>query len=60
MNEKIFHVPGFGNPTGRISLESVVAAISDKFPEAIARANVAAAREAHAHVTGRLREVAPC
>ena len=51
---------GFAAITGRISLESVVAAISDKFPEAIARANVAAAREAHAHVTGRLREVAPC
>ena len=51
---------GFAAITGRISLESVVAAISDKFPEAIARANVAAAREAHAHVSGRLREVAPC
>ena len=51
---------GFAAITGRISLESVVAAISDKFPEAIARANVAAARGAHAHVTGRLREVAPC
>lgn len=51
---------GFAAITGRISLESVVAAIGDKFPDAIARANVAAAREAHAWVIGRLREVAPC
>ena len=51
---------GFAAITGRISLESVVAAIGDKFPEAIARANVAAAREAHAHVLERLREVTPC
>ena len=51
---------GFAAITGRISLESVAAAIGDKFPDAIARANVAAAREAHAWVIGRLREVAPC
>ena len=51
---------GFAAITGRISLESVAAAIGDKFPDAIARANVAAAREAHAHVLGRLREVTPC
>ncbi|MFO1395163.1 MAG: 2-oxoacid:acceptor oxidoreductase family protein [Steroidobacteraceae bacterium] len=51
---------GFAAITGRISLESVVAAIGDKFPRAIAEANVAAAREAHAHVFRNLPGVTRC
>ena len=38
---------GFAAVTGRISLESVNAAIRDRFPAKIAEANVAAAREAY-------------
>jgi pyruvate ferredoxin oxidoreductase gamma subunit len=39
---------GFAAITGVVKLESVVAAIRDKFPAAIAEKNVAAATEAHA------------
>ncbi|MGE5131227.1 MAG: 2-oxoacid:acceptor oxidoreductase family protein [Sphingomonadaceae bacterium] len=41
---------GFAALTGRISLESVEAAIREKFPGKLAAGNVAAAAEAHAHV----------
>jgi pyruvate ferredoxin oxidoreductase gamma subunit len=41
---------GFAAVTGQIALKSVVAAILEKFPRAIADKNVAAAREAHALV----------
>jgi pyruvate ferredoxin oxidoreductase gamma subunit len=39
---------GFAAITGELRLESVIAAITDKFPRAIADKNVAAARAAHA------------
>ncbi|MGE0030546.1 MAG: 2-oxoacid:acceptor oxidoreductase family protein [Steroidobacteraceae bacterium] len=38
---------GFAAVTGRISLDSVIAAIRDRFPTKIADANVAAAQEAY-------------
>jgi pyruvate ferredoxin oxidoreductase gamma subunit len=38
----------FAAVTGLIRLESVLAAIRDKFPAAVAEANVRAAEEAHA------------
>ena len=41
---------GFAAVTGVLKLESVVAAIREKFPKAIAEKNVAAAAEAHALV----------
>jgi len=41
---------GFAALSGRISLESVQAAIGDKFSGKVAAGNVAAAAEAHAHV----------
>jgi pyruvate ferredoxin oxidoreductase gamma subunit len=47
---------GFAAVTGRISLESVNAAIREKFPTKIAEANVAAATEAWNHVTEEQRE----
>jgi pyruvate ferredoxin oxidoreductase gamma subunit len=45
---------GFAAMSGRISLESVVAAIREKFRGKVADANVAAAREAHQCVMGEL------
>ena len=48
---------GFAAISGQIRLESVVAAIRQKFPHAIAEKNVAAAAEAFEMVT-RLRETA--
>jgi pyruvate ferredoxin oxidoreductase gamma subunit len=48
---------GFAALTGVLQLESVVAAIREKFPAAIAEKNVAAARRAHEMVV-RLAEVA--
>ena len=39
---------GFAAATGQIRLESVIAAIAEKFPRAVAERNIAAAREAHA------------
>jgi len=47
---------GFAAVTGRISLQSVVAAIRDKFRGQIAEANVAAATEAFDFVTRETRE----
>jgi pyruvate ferredoxin oxidoreductase gamma subunit len=49
---------GFAAVSGRISLESVNAAIREKFPSRVAEANVAAAEEAYAHVTRELQETA--
>lgn len=48
---------GFAAITGAVRLESVIAAIREKFPGAIAERNVAAAEEA-AHLAGRPQEVA--
>lgn len=48
---------GFAAITGQVLLDSVAAAIREKFPRAIAEKNVAAAAEAYAMVT-RLRETA--
>ena len=47
---------GFAAVTGRISLDSVIAAIRDKFSGKIAEANVAAASEAFEFVTREARE----
>jgi pyruvate ferredoxin oxidoreductase gamma subunit len=47
---------GFAAASGRISLESVNAAIRDKFPAKIADANVAAATEAFDFVTQEMQE----
>ena len=50
---------GFAAVTGELDLDSVVAAIVEKFPKAIAEKNVAAAREAHAlALAAPAREVA--
>jgi pyruvate ferredoxin oxidoreductase gamma subunit len=45
---------GFAALTGTVSLDSVVAAIEGRFPERVAAGNAAAARAAHAAVTGAL------
>jgi pyruvate ferredoxin oxidoreductase gamma subunit len=47
---------GFAAVASQISLESVNAAIREKFPTKVAEANVAAATEAHAFVTQEIRE----
>lgn len=47
---------GFAAISGRIRLESVVAAIRDKFPHIVADKNVIAATEAHALVSQALEE----
>ena len=47
---------GFAAVSGRISLDSVAAAIREKFDGKVAEGNVAAAREAYAMVRGALRE----
>ena len=49
---------GFAAVTQQISLESVNAAIREKFPAKVAEANVAAAAEAFAFVAQQLREAA--
>jgi pyruvate ferredoxin oxidoreductase gamma subunit len=46
---------GFAAVSGRISLESVAAAIREKFPAKVAEANVAAANVAYAHVKQQLQ-----
>ena len=48
---------GFASGTGVLKIESVVAAIREKFPKAIAEKNVAAALEAHA-LAARAKEAA--
>jgi pyruvate ferredoxin oxidoreductase gamma subunit len=48
---------GFAAVTGVLKIESVVAAIRDKFPKAIAEKNVAAALEAH-ELAARAQEAA--
>jgi pyruvate ferredoxin oxidoreductase gamma subunit len=49
---------GFAAISSQISLESVNAAIREKFPTKVAEANVVAATEAHAFVTQEMREAA--
>jgi pyruvate ferredoxin oxidoreductase gamma subunit len=49
---------GFAAISGQISLESVGAAVREKFPGKVAEANIAAAAEAFAFVTQALREAA--
>jgi pyruvate ferredoxin oxidoreductase gamma subunit len=49
---------GFAAVSGRISLDSVVAAIRDRFPPKIAEANIAAAREAYDCATQKIRGAA--
>jgi pyruvate ferredoxin oxidoreductase gamma subunit len=49
---------GFAAIASQISLESVSAAIREKFPTKVAEANIAAATEAHAFVTQEMREAA--
>ena len=48
---------GFAAATGRITLESVSAAIREKFPERIAAGNIAAAAESFAHVRREREEL---
>jgi pyruvate ferredoxin oxidoreductase gamma subunit len=48
---------GFAAISSQISLDSVNAAIREKFPAKVAEANVAAAIEAHAFVVKQMREV---
>ncbi len=48
---------GFAAISGQIGLDSVVAAIREKFPPALAERNVAAAIEAHAMVQRRQEEL---
>ncbi len=48
---------GFAAVSGRISLDSVVAAIRDKFKGEVAEGNVAAARAAFDHVRNEMHEV---
>lgn len=49
---------GFAAISGQISLESVGAAVREKFPAKVAEANIAAAAEAFEFVTQALREAA--
>jgi pyruvate ferredoxin oxidoreductase gamma subunit len=49
---------GFAAVSGRISLESVIAAIREKFPKKVAEGNVAAANAAHAFVLEEMQEAA--
>ena len=49
---------GFADVSGRISLESVIAAIREKFPKKVAEGNVAAANAAHAFVVEEMQEAA--
>ena len=42
--------------SGRIAIDSVVAAIREKFPARIAEGNIAAARAAHDHVLREMQE----
>ena len=49
---------GFAAVTGRISLDSVIAAIRERFPAKIADANVAAAQEAYDSVMREMQGIA--
>jgi pyruvate ferredoxin oxidoreductase gamma subunit len=49
---------GFAAVSGRIALDSVIAAIREKFPSKIADGNVAAASAAYEYVRGEMREAA--
>lgn len=48
---------GFAAATGLVTLKSVLEAISERFPERIATANIAAAQEAHDFVFNARKEV---
>jgi pyruvate ferredoxin oxidoreductase gamma subunit len=48
---------GFAAATGLVTLKSVLEAISERFPERIAAANIAAAQEAHDFVLSARKEV---
>src|SRR5690242_16481144 len=50
---------GFAALTGLVSLESVLAAITDRFSGAVAEGNAAAAREAYAAVARELADAGP-
>jgi pyruvate ferredoxin oxidoreductase gamma subunit len=47
---------GFAAVSGRVSLESVIAAIEEKFSGKVAAGNIAAAREAYADVRSEIEE----
>jgi len=47
---------GFAAISGRISLDSVCAALQDKFPPKVAAANIAAAQEAYSFVEREIQE----
>jgi pyruvate ferredoxin oxidoreductase gamma subunit len=49
---------GFAAVSGRIALDSVLAAIREKFPPKIADGNIAAANAAYQYVLGEMREAA--
>lgn len=49
---------GFAALTGRVSLDSVVTAIRERFPDRVAQGNAAAARDAFEFVTGEMKELA--
>ena len=49
---------GFAAISGRIKLESVAAAINDRFSGKVAEANIAAATEAYQIVKARMTETA--
>jgi pyruvate ferredoxin oxidoreductase gamma subunit len=49
---------GFAAVSGILSIDSVAAAIREKFPQKVADANIAAAREAYAFVLEEMREAA--
>lgn len=49
---------GFAAVSGRIAIDSVLAAIREKFPTKIADGNIAAARAAYKYVAGEMQEAA--
>ena len=49
---------GFAAVSGRIAIDSVLAAIREKFPTKVADGNIAAARAAYEFVLGEMREAA--
>ena len=49
---------GFAAVSGRIAIDSVLAAIREKFPAKIADGNIAAANAAYQYVLGEMREAA--
>jgi pyruvate ferredoxin oxidoreductase gamma subunit len=49
---------GFAAVSGRIAIDSVLAAIREKFPTKVADGNIAAARAAYEYVLGEMQEAA--